>query len=384
MKLLISIFISMVTTVVTVIGLMWHFDMDLPFFEGEVVPVVSEQVTNVIAREVIHHEEVQMDAIALVDQAVVGVIRMSDNEGFLGELTHSIGSGIVYAVEDGHTYLITNEHVIAGSHQIEVVFNDESRQRFTPTVLGVDVYTDLAVLRIDDFEAPVVATFGETEQLRIGQTVIAIGNPLGFQFAGSATVGVVSGHDRHVSIPITTSTGELRDWTMTVLQTDAAINPGNSGGPLINLAGEVVWINSMKAAESTAFGMSFSIPTHVALPVIDDLQRYGEVRRITLGISIFDLTTVPEVTRQQLELPEELRQGVFINEVNEDGQGAEMGLLPGDVITHVGPTPVNDVTTFRSRLFTYRAGDILQLSVIRYGEGIGLVIEIRDDHEEVE
>jgi len=381
MKLLISIFISMVTTVATIFGLMWYFEMDVPFFNEEVLPAMSEQVTNVVAREVIHHEEAQMDAIDQVSGAVVGIVRISEDEGFLGGMAQSTGSGIVYAVEGGNTYIVTNEHVITGSHQIEVMFNDESRQRFTPTIVGVDVYTDLAVLRIDDFEASVVATFGVTEELRIGQTVIAIGNPLGLEFAGSATVGVVSGHDRHVSIPITTSTGEVQDWTMTVLQTDAAINPGNSGGALINLSGEVVGINSMKAAESAAFGMSFSIPTHVALPVVYDLQHHGEVKRITLGISIFDLSTVPEVTRQQLDLPSELRQGVFINEISEGSLGEEMGLLPGDVITHVGTTSVNDVVTFRRRLFTYRAGDVLQISVIRDGEGIGLTLEIRDDSD---
>jgi len=381
MKLLISIFISMVTTIATIFGLMWYFEMDMPFFNEDALPVMSEQVTNVIAREVIHHEEAQMDAIDQVNAAVVGIIRISDDEGFLGGMAQSTGSGIVYAVEGGNTYIVTNEHVIAGSHQIEVMFNDESRQRFAPTIVGVDVYTDLAVLRIDDFEASVVATFGVTEELRIGQTVIAIGNPLGLEFAGSATVGVVSGHDRHVSIPITTSTGEVQDWTMTVLQTDAAINPGNSGGALINLSGEVVGINSMKAAESAAFGMSFSIPTHVALPVIYDLQHHGYVKRITLGISIFDLSTVPEVTRQQLDLPEELRQGVFINEVNEGSLGEEMGLRPGDVITHVGEATVNDVVGFRRRLFTYRSGDVLQIAVMRDGEGIGLMLEIEDEVE---
>jgi len=384
MKLLISIFISMVTTVATIFGLMWYFDLEVPFFNEEVLPVVSEQVTNVIAREVVHHEEAQVAAIEQVSGAVVGIIGMTGEADFLGGVTHSTGSGVVYAVENGNTYLVTNEHVISDAHSIEVQFNDEGRQRFTPTIVGVDVYTDLAVLRIDDFEAPVVATFGVTEELRIGQTVIAIGNPLGLEFAGSATVGVVSGHDRHVTIPITTTSGDVQDWTMTVLQTDAAINPGNSGGPLVNLAGEVVGINSMKAAESAAFGMSFSIPTHVALPVIYDLQHHGEVHRITLGISIFDLSTVPEMTRQQLGLPEDLHHGVLVNEVSEGSLGERLGLLPGDVMTHVGEASVNDVVTFRRKLFTYRQGDVLQIAVMREGERIGLTLvigEVVDDGE---
>jgi len=375
MKTLGTIIISVLTTVGTLLALLVWFDLEvvpITIMEGEVIPATAyldEIDPQVIS--VVNHEEAQMDAIDHVAGAIVGVVSTIDGYGgFLGNFggqQAGTGSGIVYAVRNGNTYIVTNEHVINRASDIEVVFNDEDRTRVPATLVGSDVYTDIAVLRIENLEAEVVATFGRTEDLRLGQTVIAIGNPLGLEFAGSATMGVVSGHDRSVPIPILSTNGQMQNWNMTVLQTDTAINPGNSGGALINLAGEVVGINSMKVAQSAVEGMSFSIPTYIALPIIEDLENYGQITRPLLGVSLVNLAMVPGNIRNEINLPDEIITGVFVNDVVPDSLATEMGIEAGDVLTHIGDLEISDNSTFRQILFTYRDGDDITITIIRDG-----------------
>ena len=378
MKTLGTIVIAILTTVATMFALLFWLDMEI-VSSGDVngdaniaaVPVMTEsndyQPHTV---SVVNHEEAQMDAIDAVAEAIVGVVSIvSGQGGFFGDLgsQSGTGSGIVYAVREGHTYIVTNEHVLDRATSIEIVFNNEEQTRKEATLVGSDVYTDVAVLRINNFEADVVASFGRTEDLRLGQTVIAIGNPLGLEFAGSTTMGVVSGHDRSVSIPIMSTTGQTQHWAMTVLQTDTAINPGNSGGALINLAGEVVGINSMKIAQSAVEGMSFSIPTYIALPIIEDLETYGEVNRPLLGVSLVSLNMVPNQTREYINLPVHILAGVLVQEVSPNSMASNMGIMPGDVLTHIGEVEVPDSLAFRQTLFTYRDGDEITITVIRDG-----------------
>lgn len=304
-------------------------------------------------------EQAQVQAIEQVSDAVVGIQNMARQQR-QGE-----GSGVVFNVEGGNTYIITNEHVINGSEWLEIVFSNGSRQQ--AQIIGYDVFTDLALLRVEGYEAQTSASFGRTEELRIGQSVIAIGNPLGLDFAGSATMGIVSGHDRTVTVDI--GRGPNRQmWEMTVMQTDTAINPGNSGGPLINLAGEVIGINTMKISGVNVYGMSFAIPTYIAMPVIEDLLAYGEVRRPTLGVRITALSAIPDFTRQQLDLPVDLLEGMFVSEVVPGSLAEEIGIQAGDIITHLGVIPVNSIQSFSRTLFDYRDGDQLQISLNRGSE----------------
>lgn len=384
MKTLGTIMISVLSTVVTIFALLFLFDLEVvPIsISADELPVIATvetpYETSVVS--VINHEEAQMDAIDGVAEAIVGVVSTRGVQGgFLGGFGGNqagTGSGIVYQVQNGHTYIVTNEHVVNQAHEIEVVFNNEEQTRISATLVGKDVYTDIAVLRIENFEADVVATFGQTEDLRLGQTVIAIGNPLGLEFAGSATMGVVSGHNRNVSIPILSTNGQMQNWSMTVLQTDTAINPGNSGGALINLAGEVVGINSMKVAQSAVEGMSFSIPTYIALPIIQDLENYGQVTRPLLGVSLVNLVMIPGHVRAEINLPDEVSAGVFVNDVVPDSLAVALGIEPGDVLTHIGEVKVSDGSVFRQTLFTYRDGDDITLTIIRNGKTFDATTQI--------
>ena len=378
MKILATIMITVITTLVTLLTLILWFDYEvMPRIDPQDLVINADDYKQEKKQTVMLHEEAQIDAIDRVAEAIVGIIATRP----VG-ITHAgtgTGSGIVYAVRNGDTYIVTNEHVIESGSHLEVVFNDEHQTRLPAELIGADVYTDIAVLKIENFEANVIASFGQTEELRIGQTVIAIGNPLGLEFAGSATMGVVSGHDRSVTIPILIADG-MQDWEMTVLQTDTAINPGNSGGALINLAGEVVGINSMKVAESAVEGMSFSIPTYIALPIIEDLETHGAVTRPTLGVSLFNLYLIPDITRTQMSIPHELRHGVFVNEVMDNSLASSMGMEVGDVVVKVGDVDIIDTSAFRQELFTYRDGDEITLTIVRDGylHELGLTIVIDD------
>ena len=327
-------------------------------------PDSSELGQEITKQVVLTQEEAQVEAIEKVAEAIVGVVNYNQNQNL------SEGSGIVYKVENGNTYIVTNEHVVSNGNSFEVVFDNEANDRLEAELVGRDIFTDLAVLRINDYEANTVAKFGNTEDLSIGQTVIAIGNPLGLGFAGSATSGIVSGHDRTVNIRLDNMRGD--EWEMTVLQTDTAINPGNSGGALINLAGEVVGINSMKVSSDNVEGMSFSIPTYIALPIMADIEAYQEVLRPTLGVSIYNLSQVPDRFKELLSIPLDLKDGVYIDEVLEGTLAHSMGIQANDLVISLNEVEIKDTLSFRKELFKYREGDEITITVLRAGEPIEL------------
>lgn len=318
----------------------------------------TQIVQEVVEREVVTQEDARIEAINKVSPAIVGVVNFARNT------TQGEGSGIVYKKDGKDTYIVTNQHVVDGGDYFEVVFSNGERSE--ATLVGSDIYTDLAVLKVSGVEVEAIAEFGNTEDLKIGQTVIAIGNPLGLDFAGSATSGIVSGKDRVISVDL--NGDNYDDWEMTVLQTDTAINPGNSGGALINLDGKVVGINSMKIATSSVEGMSFSIPTYVAMPIINDLETYGEVRRPQLGVYIQEMSMIPDRLKEILNIPTDQKTGVFIYEVFEGGLAEKMGLKAGDIITAVNGEEVEDTMAFRKKLYSMREGDQLELTVIQDGQ----------------
>ncbi len=330
----------------------------------------SNVVQNVVSREVVTQEEARIEAINKVSPAIVGVVNFANNA------TQGEGSGIIYKKDGNDAYIVTNQHVVDKGDYFEVVFSNGEHAE--ATLIGSDIYTDLAVLKVSNVEVETIAEFGNTEDLKVGQTVIAIGNPLGLDFAGSATSGIVSGQDRVIAVDL--NNDKIDDWEMTVLQTDTAINPGNSGGALINLDGKIVGINSMKIATSSVEGMSFSIPTYVALPIISDLENYGEVRRPQLGVYIQEMGMIPDRLKEMLKIPTDQKTGVFIYEVFEGGVAEKMGLKAGDIVTAINGEEIEDTLAFRKKLYLMREGDNLELTVIQDGktEKLSATIEPAD------
>ena len=320
--------------------------------------------------------EVQTDVTAAVDKAsaaVVGITNIQEvtSGGFWSPPSTTTqeagsGSGVIYKVEGNKAFIVTNNHVIEGAKQLEVTMPDGTKEE--AQLVGLDVWTDLAVISINSKNVKTVATFGNSDVLKQGETVIAIGNPLGLDFYGSVTTGVVSGKDR--SVPVDLNGDGTEDWQQEVLQTDAAINPGNSGGALVNLAGELVGINSMKIAESSVEGLGFSIPVNSAIPIIEELEKNGKMERPTMGVSLADLTDVPAFYQQQtLKLPEEVTTGVVVTDVINNSPASKAGVQQYDVIVEMDGQKIETAIDLRKHLYNEKKiGDKLTLKVYRQGK----------------
>ncbi|MCY9546336.1 S1C family serine protease [Lysinibacillus xylanilyticus] len=328
--------------------------------------------------------EVTTDVTKAVDKAsdaVVGITNIQEvssggfwNPQSTSEQPAGSGSGVIYKVQGDKAFIVTNNHVIEGAKQLEVTMPDGTKE--VAQLVGHDVWTDLAVISISSKDVKTVATFGNSDVLKQGETVIAIGNPLGLEFYGSVTTGVVSGKDR--SVPVDINGDGTSDWQQEVLQTDAAINPGNSGGALVNIAGELVGINSMKIAESSVEGLGFSIPINSAIPIIEELEANGEMKRPTMGVSLVDLTDVPAFYQQQtLKLPKDLTTGVVITDVVGNSPASKAGVQQYDVIVEMDGKKIETAIDLRKHLYNdKKIGDKLTLKVYRQGKLVDLSLTL--------
>lgn len=300
-----------------------------------------------------------------VSEAVVGVINLQQQSIWTDSEEAGAGSGIIYKKEDGKAYVVTNQHVVDGAQQVEVVLKED--QRLSAKVLGEDALTDLAVLEIDGDKIQTVAKLGSSEDLVIGETVLAIGNPLGLEFANSVTKGIISGLDR--SVTVDTNRDGQADWVTEVLQTDAAINPGNSGGALVNGDGEVIGINSMKIAQSAVEGIGFAIPVDSALPIMEQLEKEGEVSRPQIGIATVSLYQVPPQYRYEINLPDDLEGGMVIANVQPNSPADKAGLKQFDIITKINKHEVTSIVELRKYLYSETTvGDKVEIEYYRNGE----------------
>ncbi|WP_226582219.1 S1C family serine protease [Halobacillus litoralis] len=307
-----------------------------------------------------------------VTPSVVGVVNLQTQENFWRQQNSDssrqagVGSGVIYKKEEGTAYVVTNNHVIEGASEIEVVLADETRVK--AELVGSDLFTDLAVLKMSADQVEKVVELGTSENLKVGEPAIAIGNPLGLSFAGSVTQGIISGKER--AIPQDFNGDGLDDWQAEVIQTDAAINPGNSGGALINIDGQLIGINSMKIAQSAVEGIGFAIPIDSAKPIIDELEQYGQVDRPYIGIEAYGLNEVPTSEwSNTLNLPNEVEGGLYIRSVRQMSPAAKAGLKPLDVITALDGEPVEDIIDLRKYLYNEKdAGDQLEMTYYRDGK----------------
>ena len=261
----------------------------------------------------------------------------------------SAGSGVIIT-NDG--YIVTNNHVIQKAEYIEVVMND--KRTFTAKVIGVDPTTDLALLKIDETNLPVI-TYGDSDELKVGEWVMAVGNP--FNLTSTVTAGIVSAKARNINI--------LSQYSIeSFIQTDAAVNPGNSGGALINNQGQLVGINTAIASQTGSYvGYSFAIPVNIVKKIVTDMIEFGEVKRAYLGVSIQPLDQ-----RLAAEKGIDLTNGVYVEEVYTDGAAEAGGLKKGDVIIAMNDFSVGDIPQLHEQLSKYRPGDVIKVKVNRNGK----------------
>lgn len=323
------------------------------------------------------------EAVQVVDEAVVSVLNMQAGSdlgsyGYLfdfydvpapesseeqGELEEAgSGSGVVYKTEGGDAYVVTNNHVVEGSDAVEVMFING--EKVPAEIVGSDVWTDLSVLKISAEHVSKVAEFGDSDSLVVGEPAIAIGSPLGTEFASSVTSGIISGKGR--SVPVDTNADGIPDWNSTAIQTDAAINPGNSGGALVNIQGQLIGINSMKISTSSVEGMGFAIPSNDVKEIVAQLEENGEVIRPYLGIQYQPLSFISEADKQNvLQLPESVTEGVVLTSVVPGSPAEEAGLETYDVIVSYNGEPVTDEVNLRQHIYSTEVNATVEITFYR-------------------
>lgn len=305
-------------------------------------------------------------AVEKAADAVIGITNIQGSSFFNEETEAGTGSGVIYKKENGKALIVTNNHVVEGASTLEVTLTDGTKTE--AKLLGSDVWTDLAVIQIDDKGVDTVAQFGNSDKLKSGEPVIAIGNPLGLNFSGSVTQGIISGLNR--TIPIDVNSDGIEDWNAEVIQTDAAINPGNSGGALVNINGQVIGINSMKIAESSVEGIGLSIPINYAIPIIEDLEAHGKVKRAYMGTSLRSLSEVTSYQQDAtLNLPSKITEGVVIASVEPGSPAEKAGLKEYDVIVELDGDAIPDVPSLRKHLYAEKKiGDTMKVKYYRNGK----------------
>ena len=297
------------------------------------------------------------DVIDDANKSVVGVLVYAN-----GTASGS-GSGVVYRVDGKTAYIITNAHVVSGASDVEVIFSN--KESVNATIVGSDTYSDIAVLKLTaDFDMTAIKC-GDSSLLDQGETVLAIGSPLGIEYAGTVTQGIVSGTDRTVSVDLNEDGQE--DWDMNVIQTDAAINPGNSGGALVNMAGELVGITSMKLTDTSVEGMGFALPINDVINSVEQIIDNGKVSRPQIGISGVSLAGYSSYQLRYYRINTDLTDGIYVAKVSSGGPASSAGIQEGDIIVKFDGEKVTTYKSFLTLLYSKQPGDKVSVVVNRSG-----------------
>ncbi|MDW4064506.1 S1C family serine protease [Staphylococcus saprophyticus] len=308
-----------------------------------------------------------------VSSAIVGVINMQKaqnlNDLLKGKSNKSqeagVGSGVIYQKNNGSAYIVTNNHVIDGASEIKVQLHNS--KQVDAKLIGKDALTDMAVLKINDSKGTKAIDFANSSKVKTGDSVFAMGNPLGLEFANSVTSGIISASER--TIDTQTSAGSNK---VNVLQTDAAINPGNSGGALVDINGNLVGINSMKIASEQVEGIGFAIPSNEVKVTIKELVENGKIERPSIGIGLLNVSEIPEQYKDQLKTSR--KDGVYIAKVEGNN-----GLKEGDIITQIDDKKVKEDTDVRSYLYANKKpGDTVNLTVERNGKEQNIKVTLKE------
>lgn len=328
---------------------------------------VSTQATKAFNK--IKRAVVTVEAYQKSDNSIDSIFGFSS--GSSEETTsESEGSGVIYKKNGNTAYVVTNNHVISGADSFYVMLY--SGKRVKATVVGKDSVSDLAVLKINAKNVEQTATFGNSDNIQVGETALAIGSPMGSEYATSLTQGIISAKKR--TLDITNSSGVTTGST-TVIQTDAAINSGNSGGPLVNLDGQVIGINSMKLSSNSSSsenasveGMGFAIPSNEVVKIINQLVTKGKVSRPALGISGIDLDYVSDSAKSDtLKLPDGVDSGVVVMKTDSDSPLKDV-LSKYDVIVSLGGRKVTGISSLKTALYTHKVGDSVTIKYYHDGQ----------------
>ena len=288
---------------------------------------------------------------------------------YLGGRLAGYGSGFVYKKDADYGYIMTNNHVVEDATEIRVTLsNGEDVQA---EVLGTDSYMDIAVLRIDADNVLQVAEIGDSTESKLGDTVFTVGTPVSTEYAGTVTKGIISGENREITV-----SNNGIEYMMEAIQIDASINPGNSGGPLVNINGEVIGVNSVKLVESSVEGMGFAIPIEVAMSQIEKLEKGEEIARPVIGVSLYDLDSLPLIGNSDLRLDSSIKSGVVVNSVEKGSDAEAAGIERNDVIIKVDGVSVKGSAHLKYLLYKHNIGDSVKLTIVRNGNEKELTLKL--------
>ena len=332
--------------------------------------------SNTVTKTSYKNETSTTQAVNKVKDAVVSVITYSSNRqsSLFGtdetdtdpdsQQIASEGSGVIYKKNGNDAYLVTNTHVIKGASKVDIRLADGTK--VPGEIVGSDTFSDIAVVKISSEKVTTVAEFGDSSQLNVGETAIAIGSPLGSEYANTVTQGIISSLDRTVSL----KSEDGQAISTKAIQTDTAINPGNSGGPLVNIQGQVIGITSSKIAsngKTSVEGLGFAIPSNDVQNIIKQLETDGKVTRPALGIQMVNLANVGANDLRKLNIPSSLTSGVVVRSV-QSNMPANGHLQKYDVITKVDDKEIASSTDLQHALYTHAIGDTIKVTYYRNGK----------------
>lgn len=319
------------------------------------IPIKTEIVEKTVKDVTITEADSISEAVDKIYDAVV-LIQSYKNNNLIGT-----GTGFVYKKDDNVGYVMTNNHVIEDATSVKIITSQG--KTIDAEILGGDAYSDIAVLSISKDEVTVIAEIGSTTDSKIGDTLFTVGSPLGSEYMGTVTKGILSGKDRTISVTVKNS-----EFMMEVLQTDAAINPGNSGGPLVNINGKVIGVNSMKLVQDEVEGMGFAIPIELAMTSAAHLEKGEDIKHPIIGVEVTEVSNTYLLYQNKILLDKDFDKGVVVVTVSDNYPAKEGGIKKGDVILSIDNTEITNLAHFRYLLYKYNIGDTITVKYYREGK----------------
>jgi len=349
--------------------------MQLPFLQddnGGTVPVTNDSKDSYNVTKTANNESLA-DIIDNISPAIVGVINMQKadiNNPFApaqnSEQETGTGSGVIYQADNDASYIVTNNHVVEGASNVKIQLS--TGKQYDSELIGTDALTDIAVLKVKGDLNIEPVTFGNSSGIRTGDTVYAIGNPLGLDFANSVTEGIVSAKERTMDVSTSAGTSSVK-----AIQTDAAINPGNSGGALINASGQLIGINSMKISSTEVEGIGFAIPSNDVKTIIDEIVKNGKVVRPYMGLALTSVDSIPRQYLEQLDIDSD--QGVIVSQT--DNYAGKV-FNEGDLITKVDGQEIATDSELKSYIYqNKKSGDTVTFTIVREGKTQNVELTLR-------
>ena len=322
------------------------------------------------------NEDIKTTTLEEVSDLKTGINNVYESTVYIevssGRSAVSSGSGFVYKSDEKNGYILTNYHVIEGGSSFEVTYTDGSST--TAELVNGDEYYDVAVLKVDAKTIKKVATIGDSSKLELGDSVFTVGAPLGKDYMGTITKGIISGVNRMVSVNLTSGS-----YLMEVIQTDASINSGNSGGPICNIKGEVIGITSSKYKGSGIEGMGFAIPINSVMDIISNIEEGNEIVRPYLGVQLVDISNTFALQYYYgINIGEDVDFGAVLSYIEEGKPADKAGLEVGDVIVEIDGEKIDDVSHFKYSLYKHSVGDTISVKYYRNNKLAEASIELTE------